>query len=432
MDYQFLSILLSQLFFSLINSSTCTRTFKDSVTYSSDETTNQHPAPTTRPSMPELLPYPLWVSVVMSFSIGFALGPFLFILWRLAISRCRRIKTNKEELASSSSSGDSPSAAAADTPTVFSPMLRSNISFIDKLRHNNFPSGLQVIGRGGCGEVYKAELLVSGRRIPIAIKKVLQPSLDAANLSEEERRLLRFQMRQIRSEILTVGRMRHPNLLRLLAHVPQPECHYLVYEFMHYGSLHDVLKRGARELDWPTRYRIALGIAAGLEYLHMVHRPRIIHRDLKPANILLDDGLNARIADFGLAKVVPDFISGPFSSGNIAGTVGYIAPEYFQTLSCTDKCDIYSFGVILAVLVTGKFPNDVFFQMTDEMFIIGWVRSVLRSDDPKVAIDPNLVGCGLEEQMLLVLKIACFCTYDDPSERPNSKDVRCMLSQIKH
>ncbi|XP_038976904.1 leucine-rich repeat receptor-like serine/threonine/tyrosine-protein kinase SOBIR1 [Phoenix dactylifera] len=368
--------------------------------------------------MPELLPYPLWVSVVISFSIGFALGPFLFILWRLAISRCRRIKTNEEEL--------------ADTPTVFSPMLRSNLSFIDKLRHNDFPAGLQVIGRGGCGEVYKAELLVSGRRIPIAIKKVLQPSLDAANLTEEENRLLRFQMRQIRSEILTVGRMRHPNLLRLLAHVPQPECHYLVYEFMHYGSLHDVLKRGARELDWPTRYRIALGIAAGLEYLHMVHRPRIIHRDLKPANILLDDGLNARIADFGLAKVVPDFISGPFSSRNIAGTVGYIAPEYFQTLSCTDKCDIYSFGVILAVLVTGKFPNDVFFQMTDEMFIIGWVRSVLRSDNPKVAIDPNLVGCGLEEQMLLVLKIACFCTYDDPSERPNSKDVRCMLSQIKH
>ena len=120
------------------------------------------------------------------------------------------------------------------------------------------------------------------------------------------------------------------------------------------------------------------------------------------------------------------------SSNCIAGTVGYIAPEYCQTLSCTDKCDIYSFGVILAVLVTGKFPNDEFFQMTDEMCIVGWVTSVLQSDDPKMAIDPNLVGCGFEEQMLLVLKIACFCTYDDPSERPNSKDVRCMLSQIKH
>ncbi|EHA8586522.1 leucine-rich repeat receptor-like serine/threonine/tyrosine-protein kinase SOBIR1 [Cocos nucifera] len=311
-------------------------------------------------------------------------------------------------------------------------MLRSNLSFIDELRNNDFPSPLQVIGRGGCGEVYKAELLVSGRKIPIAVKKVLQPPLDAANLSEEESRHLHFRMRQIRSEILTVGRMRHPNLLRLLAHVPQPDCHYLVYEFMHHGSLHDVLKRGAPELNWPTRYRIAIGIAAGLEYLHMVHRPRIIHRDLKPANILLDDGLNARIADFGLAKVVPDFISGPLSSNNIAGTVGYIAPEYCQTLSCTDKCDIYSFGVILAVLVTGKFPNDAFFQMTDEMCIVGWVASVIRSDDPKVAIDPNLVGCGFEEQMLLALKIACFCTYDDPNERPNSKDARCMLSQIQH
>ncbi|EHA8586523.1 putative Leucine-rich repeat receptor-like serine/threonine/tyrosine-protein kinase SOBIR1 [Cocos nucifera] len=104
-------------------------------------------------------------------------------------------------------------------------MLRSNLSFIDELRNNDFPSPLQVIGRGGCGEVYKAELLVSGRKIPIAVKKVLQPPLDAANLSEEESRHLHFRMRQIRSEILTVGRMRHPNLLRLLAHVPQPDCH---------------------------------------------------------------------------------------------------------------------------------------------------------------------------------------------------------------
>ncbi|XP_010904532.1 leucine-rich repeat receptor-like serine/threonine/tyrosine-protein kinase SOBIR1 [Elaeis guineensis] len=380
--------------------------------------TNEGPAPTRHPSMADFLSHPLWVGAAISFSVGFAVGTFIFIVWKLAISRCRRIQTNEEEL--------------ANTPTVFSPMLRSNLSFIDKLRNNDFPSPLQVIGRGGCGEVYKAELLVSGRKIPIAVKKVLQPPLDAANLSEEESRHLHFRMRQIRSEILTVGRMRHPNLLRLLAHVPQPDCHYLVYEFMHHGSLHDVLKSGAPELDWPTRYRIALGIAAGLEYLHDVHRPRIIHRDLKPANILLDDGLNARIADFGLAKVVPDFISGPLSSNNIAGTVGYIAPEYYQTLSCTDKCDIYSFGVILAVLVTGKFPNDAFFQMTDEMCIVGWVASVIRSDDPKVALDPNLVGCGFEEKMLLVLKIACFCTYDDPSERPNSKDVRCMLSQIKH
>ncbi|XP_073099876.1 leucine-rich repeat receptor-like serine/threonine/tyrosine-protein kinase SOBIR1 [Elaeis guineensis] len=389
--------------------------------------------------MAELLSnIPLWVAVAISFSVGFAIGTFIFISWRLAISRCCRIEANEEEFA------NTPPVflTRKNTPTVFSPMLRSNLSFIDKLRQNDFPSALQVIGRGGCGEVYKAELLVSGQKIPIAVKKVLQPSLDAANLSEpsldaadlreEESKLLHFRLRQIRSEILTVGQMRHPNLLRLLAHVPQPDCHYLVYEFMHHGSLHDVLKRGAPELDWPTRYRIALGIAGGLEYLHLMHLPRIIHRDLKPANILLDDGLNARIADFGLAKVVPDFTSGPVSSNCIAGTVGYIAPEYCQTLSCTDKCDIYSFGVILAVLVTGKFPNDAFFQMTDEMCIIGWVRRVIRSDDPKVAIDPKLVGCGFEEQMLLVLKIACFCTYDDPSERPNSRDVRGMLSQIKH
>ncbi|MQL41525.1 hypothetical protein EI012_26820, partial [Escherichia coli] len=118
-------------------------------------------------------------------------------------------------------------------------------------------------------------------------------------------------MRQIQAEINTIGQIRHRNLQPLLAHVSRPDCHYLVYEFMKNGSLQDVLNQvqaGERELDWLTRHKIAVGIASGLEYLHMshtspiIHKARIIHRDLKPANILLDDDMEARIADFGLAK----------------------------------------------------------------------------------------------------------------------------------
>ncbi|GAY44767.1 hypothetical protein CUMW_084400 [Citrus unshiu] len=107
------------------------------------------------------------------------------------------------------------------------------------------------------------------------------------------------------------------------------------------------------------------------------------------------------------------------------------APEYLQMLTRTEKCDIY-FGVLLAGLVMGKLPSDKFFQHTSEMSFVKWMRNVMASENPKRAIDSKLVGNGCEEQMLLVLKIACFCTLEDPNERPNSKDVRRMLLQIQH
>lgn len=313
---------------------------------------------------------------------------------------------------------------------VFSPMLRGSEfdSFIQQLQQVGVPRPIQVIGRGGCGEVYKAQLLVRDKPLRVAIKKINVPTD-----GQEEPERFHCRMRQVRSEIRTVGYMRHPNLLRLLAHAPSPpDCHYLVYEYMPHGSLHDLLRRRGAALGWPLRQRIALGIAAGLEYLHAEHWPGVIHRDLKPANILLDRHFIPRIADFGLAKMKSDGVSGWASrSNNVVGTLGYIAPEYYQTLVCTDKCDVYSFGVVLAVLVTGRFPSDKFFEETEEMCLMRWVRRAVNSNEAALAIDEKLMGKGFEEQMLLVLKVACFCTYEDPDQRPNSRDVRRMLSQIQ-
>lgn len=313
---------------------------------------------------------------------------------------------------------------------IFSPLIKKaeDLAFLE---NEEGLSSLEVIGRGGCGEVYKAELPGSNGKL-IAIKKIIQPAKDAAELTGEDSKAMTKKMRQIKSEIQTVGEIRHRNLLPLLAHMPRPDCHYLVYEYMKNGSLQDLIvqaKEGQREMDWGTRHRIAIGIAAGLEYLHMHRNPRIIHRDLKPANVLLDDDMEARIADFGLAKAMPEAYT-HVTSSNVVGTLGYIAPEYHQTLKFTDKCDIYSFGVLLAVLVMGKFPSDEFFQHTEEMNLVTWMRNVMTSEDPKRAIDPKLLGNGQEDQMLLVLKIACFCTLENPKDRPNSKEVRCMLTQI--
>lgn len=315
---------------------------------------------------------------------------------------------------------------------IFSPLIKKadDLSFLEK---EDGLASMEFIGSGGCGKVYRGELPGSNGKL-IAIKKILQPPKDAAELAEEESKLMTTKMRQVKSEIKTVGRIRHRNLVPLLAHVSRPDCHYLIYEYMKNGSLQDALKQvdeGKRELDWLTRHKIAIGIASGLEYLHSYQTPRIIHRDLKPGNVLLDDDMEARISDFGLAKTMPDAVT-HMTASSLAGTVGYIAPEYHQILKFTDKSDIYSFGVILAILVVGKLPSDEFFQCTEEMSLIKWVRSMMISEDPKQAIDPRLKGNGYEEQMLLVLKIACFCTMDDPKERPNSKDVRCMLSQIEH
>ncbi|KAK6153252.1 hypothetical protein DH2020_012891 [Rehmannia glutinosa] len=315
---------------------------------------------------------------------------------------------------------------------IFSPMIK-NPEDLAFLENEDGLASLAVIGRGGCGEVYKAVLPGSNGK-EIAIKKIIQPTRDADELTEEDSKLLTKKMRQIKSEIQTMGQIRHRNLLSLLAHLPRPDCHYLVYEYMKNGSLQDFLQlvaEGKRELDWLARYRIALGVAAGLEYLHLNHSPRIIHRDLKPANVLLDDDMEARISDFGLAKAVPD-TNTHVTTSNVAGTVGYIAPEYYQTFKFTDKCDMYSFGVLLGALVIGKLPSDEFFQHTDEMSLVNWMRNLMTSENPKRAIDPKLLGNGYEEQMLLVLKIACFCTLDNPKERPSSKDARCMLYQIKH
>ncbi|CAH9059253.1 unnamed protein product [Cuscuta europaea] len=316
--------------------------------------------------------------------------------------------------------------------TIFSPMIKKaeDLAFLQK---EDGLSSLEMIGKGGCGEVYKAELPGSDGKM-IAIKKIIQPAKDAAELKEEDSKAMSKKMRQIKSEVQILGQIRHRNLLPLLAHMPRRDCHYLVYQFMRNGSLHDALQdvsNGKRELDWLSRHRIAVGIASGLEYLHTNHTQRIIHRDLKPANVLIDDDMQARISDFGLAKAVPDSHT-HITTSNVAGTVGYIAPEYHQMLKFTDKCDIYSFGVLLAVLVVGKLPSDEFFQTTEEVSIVKWLRMVMSSGDPKEAIDDKLLGNGYEEQMILVLKIACFCTLENPKERPNSKDVRCMLTQIEH
>jgi len=367
---------------------------------------------------------------VRNWIIGFVVGSLAGVISGLVLSVLFRLFLNCVRGRYGSRSG----------VTIFTPKLIRRAEHLAFLEKDDGLASLAVIGRGGCGEVYKAQLPAEREGVEpryIAIKKIKKQSADTPNnLSDEESRQLDKWSRQIQSEIRTVGHIRHRNLLPLAAHVPRPDCHYLVYEYMKNGSLHHALQgggagSGVAGLSWPARLRVAVGVAAGLEYLHVSHHPQIIHRDLKPANILLDDDLEPRIADFGLAKAMPDAQT-HVTASHVAGTLGYIAPEYHQTFKFTARCDVYSFGVILAVLATGKEPSDPFFTQTDEVVgLVKWLRRVMLAGKHAEAIDPAIAGAENEEQIVLVLRIAVFCTADDPKERPSAKEVRCMLSQIR-
>ncbi|MED6152137.1 Leucine-rich repeat receptor-like serine threonine tyrosine-protein kinase [Stylosanthes scabra] len=177
------------------------------------------------------------------------------------------------------------------------------------------------------------------------------------------------------------------------------------------GNLEDFLKRdqkGRNKLDWLLRYKISIWVGVGLEYLHINYRPRIIHQDLKSGNILLDDDMEARIADFDLAMAMPDDQSQVVLS-NVGDIIGYIAPKYYTMGVFNDKCDIYSFSVMLGVSVTGKFSLGEFFCQECAISLVHWMRNIT-SENLNVVIDPILVGNGFENRMFCVLRIGSLCT----------------------
>ncbi|OIV90786.1 hypothetical protein TanjilG_15519 [Lupinus angustifolius] len=274
-----------------------------------------------------------------------------------------------------------------------------------------------VIGMGGTGIVYKAE--INRPHVTVAVKKLWRSATDI----EEGNNILR--------EVELLGRLRHRNIVRLLGYVHNERDVMMVCEYMPNGNLWTTLhgEQSARLLvDWVSRYNIALGIAQGLNYLHHDCHPPIIHRDIKSNNILLDANLEARVADFGLARMM---IQKNETLSMVAGSYGYIAPEYGYTLKVDEKIDIYSYGVVLLELITGKMPLDPAFEESVE--IVEWIRKKRCKNALEEALDPTIAGqCKhVQEEMLLVLRIAILCTAKLPKERPSMRDIITMLGEAK-
>ncbi|XP_023749738.1 leucine-rich repeat receptor-like protein kinase TDR [Lactuca sativa] len=276
----------------------------------------------------------------------------------------------------------------------------------------------KILGMGGTGTVYKAEM-PSGEII--AVKK-----LWGKNKETIRRR------RGVLAEVDVLGNVRHRNIVRLLGYCTNRECTMLLYEYMPNGSLDDLLhgknKSDNLMADWVTRYKIALGVAQGICYLHHDCDPVIVHRDLKPSNILLDGEMEARVADFGVAKL----IQFEESMSVIAGSYGYIAPEYAYTLQVDEKSDIYSFGVVLMEIISGK--TSVNSEFGDGNSIVDWVRSKIKTKEgTKDVLDQNAgASCGsVREEMMLLLRVALLCTSRNPADRPSMRDVVSMLQEAK-
>ncbi|KAL6521834.1 hypothetical protein OROGR_018403 [Orobanche gracilis] len=266
-----------------------------------------------------------------------------------------------------------------------------------------------LIGEGGFGAVYKGELERSGQIV--AVKK-----LNHSGLQGDKEFLV---------EVLMLSLLRHQNLVNLIGYCAEGEQRLLVYEFMPLGSLEDHLhdlKPGMQPLDWNTRMKIAAGAAKGLDFLHNGADPPVIYRDLKSSNILLDQRFHPKLSDFGLAKFGPANDRSHVST-RVMGTRGYCAPEYAGTGKLTMKSDIYSFGVVLLELITGRRPLDIA-RGNGKHSLVDWAGPMMKDRKSLVSLaDPLLRGQFPECSLCRAMEMALMCIREDAHSRPSMKDV---------
>ncbi|XP_034700770.1 probable serine/threonine-protein kinase PBL7 isoform X2 [Vitis riparia] len=268
-----------------------------------------------------------------------------------------------------------------------------------------------VVGHGGFGLVYRG-VLHDGRKVAVKL-------MDRAGKQGEE---------EFKVEVELLSRLRSPYLLALLGYCSDSNHKLLVYEFMANGGLQEHLypisgsNSVSSRLDWETRLRIALDAAKGLEYLHEHVSPPVIHRDFKSSNILLDKNFHAKVSDFGLAKLGSDKAGGHVST-RVLGTQGYVAPEYALTGHLTTKSDVYSYGVVLLELLTGRVPVDMK-RASGEGVLVSWALPHLTDREKVVQImDPALEGQYSMKEVIQVAAIAAMCVQPEADYRPLMADV---------
>ncbi|KAK7272598.1 hypothetical protein RJT34_29303 [Clitoria ternatea] len=278
-----------------------------------------------------------------------------------------------------------------------------------KAATNNFDV-VNKIGEGGFGPVYKGCL--SDGTI-IAVKQLSSKSKQGN--------------REFLNEIGMISALQNPYLVKLYGCCVEGDQLLLVYEYMENNSLARALfglEAHQIKLDWTTRYKICVGIARGLAYLHEESRLKIVHRDIKATNVLLDKDLNPKISDFGLAKL--DEEDNTHISTRIAGTYGYMAPEYAMHGYLTDKADVYSFGIVALEIINGK-SNTTHRQKQESLYLLEWARMLREKGDLMELVDRRLGSDFNKEEVMVMINVAFLCTNVSPTLRPTMSSVVSML-----
>ncbi|XP_009377357.2 probable receptor-like protein kinase At2g42960 [Pyrus x bretschneideri] len=271
-------------------------------------------------------------------------------------------------------------------------------------------SAENVLGEGGYGVVYKGRL-INGTEV--AVKKLLN------NLGQAEK--------EFRVEVEAIGHVRHKNLVRLLGYCIEGVHRMLVYEYVNNGNLEQWLHGAMSQhgtLTWEARMKVILGTAKALSYLHEAIEPKVVHRDIKSSNILIDDEFNAKVSDFGLAKLLGSGES--HITTRVMGTFGYVAPEYANTGLLNEKSDIYSFGVLLLEAVTGRDPVD-YGRPANEVNLVEWLKLMVGARRAEEVVDPNLEVKPSTRALKRALLVALRCVDHDSENRPKMSQVVRML-----
>ncbi|KAE9586027.1 putative protein kinase RLK-Pelle-PERK-1 family [Lupinus albus] len=285
--------------------------------------------------------------------------------------------------------------------------VKSTFSYEELMCATDGFSDANLLGSGGFGYVHRG-LLANGKEV--AVKQ-----LKAGSRQGE---------REFQAELEIISRVHHKHLVSLVGYCITGTQRLLVYEFIPNNTLEFHLHgKGRPTMDWITRLRIALGSAKGLAYLHEDCHPKIIHRDIKAANILLDFKFEAKVADFGLAKIYSE--SNTPVSTRVMGTFGYLAPEYASSGKLTDKSDVFSYGIMLLELITGKRPVDKNYSFTDSL--VDWARPLLTrslaENNFASLVDPRLQNEFDRHEMARMVACAAACICHSAKRRPRMSQV---------
>ncbi|KAJ0800993.1 putative protein kinase RLK-Pelle-L-LEC family [Helianthus annuus] len=337
----------------------------------------------------------LGLIVGISVTIGF-LSMFAFLLWR------KKKKAREHEAEESSFDVKMDNEFEMGTGPkrfYYHELAKSTGDFAEK----------EKLGEGGFGGVYKGFLKDSSTYI--AVKRVSKSSKQG--------------MKEYASEVRIISRLRHRNLVQLIGWCHQKGELLLVYEYMENGSLDLHLYKGKSLLTWGTRYKIVHGLASALLYLHEEWEQCVLHRDIKSSNVMLDSNFNAKLGDFGLAKLV-DHEKGSQTT-MLAGTLGYMAPECVVTGRASKESDVFSFGVVALEIACGRKPIEYKAQ-EKKIRLLEWVWELYGTGTLLEAIDPSLGSNFREEEIKRLMIVGLWCVHPDSECRPSMRQAINVLN----